>query len=95
MTITIPPRSEKLILQLRDYRLTTAEILYHLPDHPKILQTYVWQELDLAPRFPVLRGFLDFWESKLEGKLHSVKLAQAAGITPGYYRYRAGELELH
>ena len=33
-----------LILQLRDYRLTTAEILYHMPDHPKLLQSYVWQE---------------------------------------------------
>ena len=46
-----------LALQLKDYRLTTAEILYRLPDHPGILQTYVWQDLDLAPRYPVLRKF--------------------------------------
>ena len=31
------------------YRLTTAEIIYHMPDHPSLLQTYVWQEFDLAP----------------------------------------------
>ena len=36
-------------LQLRDYRLTTAEIIYHLPDHPALLQSFVWQNLDLAP----------------------------------------------
>ena len=41
-----------LALQLQDYRLTTAEILYHLPDHPGMLQTYIWQDLDIAPRFP-------------------------------------------
>src|ERR1700733_7165648 len=27
-----------LALQMRDYRLTTAEILYHMPDHPSVLQ---------------------------------------------------------
>ena len=27
---------------LDDFRLTTAEILYHMPDHPELLQTYVW-----------------------------------------------------
>ena len=41
-----------LALQMRDYRLTTAEILYHMPDHPAVLQSYVWQSLDLAPKFP-------------------------------------------
>ena len=29
---------------LDGYRLTTAEILYHLPDHPGLLQTYLWQQ---------------------------------------------------
>ena len=28
-------------LMLKGYRLTTAEILYHMPDHPKLLQTFV------------------------------------------------------
>ena len=33
--------------QLQGYRLTTAEILYHLPDHPRVLQSFIWQELDM------------------------------------------------
>jgi uncharacterized protein Usg len=74
-----------LALQLKDYRLTTAEILYRLPDHPTILQTYVWQDLDLAPRYPVLRKFLDFWESSLDGKLYAVRVASADVIrSPGW-----------
>ena len=68
-----------LALQLRDYRLTTAEILYHLPDHPGLLQAYIWQELDLAPRYPALRRFLGFWTRELEGKLHSIRGWRAAG----------------
>jgi uncharacterized protein Usg len=63
-----------LALQLRGYRLSTAEICYYLPDHPKLLQTYVWQDYDLAPRYPVLTQFLDFWVREIEGRLHSVRV---------------------
>jgi len=84
-----------LSLQLRNYRLTTAEILYHLPDHPRILQTYVWQDYDLAPNFPVLRRFLDFWHRSLEGRLHSVKVASTSLITPAEMRMSNCYLTLH
>ncbi|WP_114392192.1 usg protein [Oleisolibacter albus] len=83
-----------LALQLRDYRLTTAEILYHLPDHPGLLQSYVWQELDLAPRFPELRRFLDFWTRSLEGRLHSVRVASAQLIKPAELCLQGAELRL-
>ncbi|HIF11421.1 MAG TPA: hypothetical protein EYQ81_17315 [Sneathiellales bacterium] len=46
---------------LKDYRLTLAEILYHLPDHPSLLQSFIWQHLDIAPKFPELNKFLGFW----------------------------------
>jgi len=60
---------------LTAHRLTTAEILYHMPDHPALLQSYVWQDYDTAPHYPVLRRFLAFWQRELEGKLHSVRVA--------------------
>ena len=47
--------------------LTTAEILYRLPDHPKLLQSYIWQDYDRAPRFPKLTDFLEFWDEKQTG----------------------------
>ena len=81
--------------QLKDYRLTTAEILYRLPDHPKLLQTYIWQDLDLAPRFPVLRKFLDFWNRELDGKVHSVRVAAAGLIRPAQYRAPGAFMTLH
>lgn len=84
-----------LTKQLRDYRLTTAEILYRLPDHPEILQTYIWQDLDLAPRFPVLRKFLDFWDRELDGKLHSVRVGAARLIKPAQYRAPGAFMTLH
>jgi uncharacterized protein Usg len=84
-----------LSLQLRDYRLTTAAILYHLPDHPALLQSYVWQDYDLAPRFPVLHRFLDFWQSNLDGKLHSVTVGNLPIIAPPRTRVAKTCLTLH
>ena len=85
----------RLALQLKDYRLTTAKILYHMPDHPKLLQEFVWQELDIAPRFPVLLKFLAFWEKNIDGKLHSVIVAHSQLIKPAEFRAVQGQLYLH
>ena len=82
-------------LLLEGYRLTTAEILYHFPDHPALLQSYVWQELDIAPRFPVLQRFLHFWETQLDGKLHSVRVASTRVIAPAELTVTKGEIVLH
>lgn len=84
-----------LAMQLKDYRLTTANILYHLPDHPDLLQTYVWQEYDLAPNFPALRKFLEFWRRSIEGKLHSVQVASAQLIRPAEFRLAGAFMTLH
>jgi uncharacterized protein Usg len=81
--------------QLREYRLTTAEIIYHLPDHPDLLQSFIWQKLDLAPDFPELRRFLEFWSRNIEGKLHSVKVGQARFPGQGRFHYVNASPRLH
>ena len=87
--------SEDFIRQLQGYGLTTAKILYGMPDHPRVLQTFVWQQYDLAPRFPILTQFLAFWQRELEGPLHSVEVAHAKLIRPAEFRAVNGELTLH
>lgn len=77
------------------YGLTTAEILYGMPDHPSLLQTYVWQEYDLAPTFPELRRFLEFWQRELEGPLRHVTVAHKRLIRSGEYRAVVTEFRLH
>lgn len=62
-------------LRLAGHRLTTAEILYRIPDHPRLVQTFIWQDFDVAPDFPQLTKFLRFWHVNLEGKLYSVRVA--------------------
>jgi uncharacterized protein Usg len=82
-------------LQLKNYRLTTAEILYHMPDHPGILQSYIWQDLDLAPKFPVLHRFLDFWHRELDGRVHSVRVTSASVVKPPSFGSPGISLQIH
>ena len=80
---------------IKDYRLTTAKIYYHLPDYPDLLQTYVWQQLDEAPDYPALRKFLDFWVDTLDGKLHSVEVAASPVARSGRLRHSRYTQYLH
>lgn len=80
---------------LQDYRLTTAKILYHKPDHPWFLQTFVWQELDLIPQYPELKKFLKFWEDNLDGRLHSVVVTSSGLIKPQEFTFAKGEFNIH
>jgi len=80
---------------IKDYRLTTAEIVYRLPDHPEILQTYIWQAMDLAPEYPELRKFLSFWRRELEGELHSVRFAANPVARTGRVRHANAMQTLH
>jgi uncharacterized protein Usg len=84
-----------LVRQLQDYRLTTAEILYHLPDHPNLIQSFIWQDLDIAPGYPVLHKFLDFWRREIEGNLHSVRVASASLVKPARVGHADALLRLH
>jgi uncharacterized protein Usg len=59
-----------LLRQLEGFSLTTAEILYRLPDHPSLLQSYFCQDYDLAPKFPKLVDLLDYWAANLDGPLY-------------------------
>jgi uncharacterized protein Usg len=81
--------------QLKGYGLTTASILYRMPDHPAMLQTFVWQHYDLAPEFPELQRFLDFWRREIEGPLHSVTVAHHRMISPAECRMVTEEFRLH
>jgi uncharacterized protein Usg len=87
--------TEQLRRQVNGYGLTTAHILYRRPDHPWLLQSYVWQEYDLWPRFPLLQKFLAFWADTLEAPLHSVRVAHARLLRPAEFRAVNGVFTLN
>jgi uncharacterized protein Usg len=88
-------RDDAFVMQLQGYRLATAEIIYHMPDHPHLLQSFIWQQYDLAPSYPVLKRFLEFWQKNLDGAIHTVRVASVDLIKPAEIRALNGVLHLH
>ncbi|ATG35592.1 MULTISPECIES: usg protein [Phaeobacter] len=82
-------------LMLKGYGLTTAEMTYHMPDHTHVLNTFVWQEYDLAPDHPRLFEFIEFWNREIDGPLHSVRFTHRKMISPGEWRNVKGVLHMH
>jgi uncharacterized protein Usg len=84
----MPPREDNVTdtttrpLPNEGYGLTTAQIVYRMPDHLNLFQDFVWQRYDLFPKFPALEAFLAFWEEKIEGPIYSVTVAHARLIHP-------------
>lgn len=89
------PVSTDFEKRLLGYGLLTAEILYRLPDHPVLLQSFLWQTEDLAPKFPELNRFLTFWEREIDGRIHTVRVAHQNLIEPAEFRYADGEIVMH
>jgi uncharacterized protein Usg len=73
-------------VQLTGRRLTTAEVLYYMPDNPNLLQSFLWQTLDQAPDFPRIHQFLDFWRREIDAVIHSVSVGGAPLIGPAKLR---------
>ncbi|AUR03567.1 protein Usg [Phaeobacter inhibens] len=82
-------------LMLKGYGLTTAEMTYHMPDYTHVLNTFVWQEYDLAPDHPRLFEFIEYWQREIEGPLHSVRFTHRKMISPCEWRNVKGVLHIH
>ena len=82
-------------LMLKGWGLTTAEFFYRMPDFRHVLNSYVWQDYDLAPDYPTLFKFIEFWQAKLDGPLHSVRFTHRKLIGPGEWRNVTGEFRLN
>ncbi len=80
-------RTDEFETQLKGGRLTTAEVLYYMPDHPKLLQSFMWQTLDVAPDYPRVHSFLDYWRKEIQAVIHSVRLSTVGIVTPARVRF--------
>ena len=81
--------------QVLGYGLTTAEIVYRRPDRRWLLQSYIWQDYDLFPEFPILRKFLDFWTRTLDGPLFKVTVGHSRLIKPAEIQAMGPDFLLH
>ena len=74
MARIVDPEFEKAFS--RGYKLVTVSVLYHMPDHRSLLNEFVWQTLDLTPKYPRVQKFLDYWRREIEAVIREVTIAE-------------------
>ena len=82
-------------MMLRGYGLTTAEFFYRMPDYRNVLNTFLWQDYDLAPDHSKLFQFIEYWQDEIEGPLHSVRFTHRKMLSSGEWRQVVGEFRYH
>ena len=88
-------RPRETELMLKGYGLTTAEMFYRMPDYRNVLNSFVWQDYDLAPDYPQLFHFIEYWQDQMDGPLHSVRFTHRKWIGPGEWRNVVGEFRVN
>ena len=88
-------RGKETGVMLKGYGLTTAELFYRSPDERNVINSFVWQDCDLAPDCPQVFKFIEFWQERIDGPLHSVRFSHRKLIGPGEWRNMVGEFRVH
>jgi len=88
-------RGKETGLMLKGYGLTTAGLFCRSPDERKAINSFVWQDHNLAPDFPQLFKFIKFWQEMIDGPLHSGRFTHRKLIGPGEWRNMVGKFRVH
>ena len=56
-----------------------------MPDHQHLLQEFLWQTLDLKPKYPRIKDFLYYWDKKIEAKIKEIQIGETGGLQPSKY----------
>jgi uncharacterized protein Usg len=68
---------DEFSLRMKGYSLVTVNVLYQMPDYRNLVQEFVWQTLDLSPRYPRVERFLDYWRTEIDAIIKEVKLSDS------------------
>ena len=91
----MPIRGKETGMMLKGYGLTTAELFCRIPDYRNVINSFVWQDCDLAPDCPQVFKFIEFWQERIDGPLHSVRFTHRKLIGPGEWCNMVGEFRVY
>ncbi len=78
------PDFEKMLFH--GYSLVTVNVIYFLPDQKSLVNEFMWQTLDLRPKYPRVERFLDFWRREIDAVIKEVELCDSQKLIPRYFK---------
>ena len=62
---------------IRNRTLVTLNVYYWMPDYDNILQQFVWQTMDVKPKYPRINKFLDYWHNNIEAIVSEIQICES------------------
>ena len=61
-----------MLIIIKRKTLVTLNIFYWMPDYENILQQFVWQTMDVKPKYPRIYRFLNYWHNNIDAVMNEV-----------------------
>lgn len=65
---------DEFALRLKGYSVVTVNVLYYMPDHRSLVQEFIWQTMDIQPKYPRVMRFLDHWRREVDAVVKEILL---------------------
>ena len=57
--------------------LVTLNVFYWMPDYENILQQFIWQTMDVKPKYPRVHRFLNYWHNNIDAIVNEVVICDS------------------
>ena len=66
-----------MLIVIRRKTLVTLNVFYWMPDYENILQQFIWQTMDVKPKYPRVHRFLDYWHNNIDAVVSEVVICDS------------------
>jgi len=66
-----------MLIVIRRKTLVTLNVFYWMPDYKNILQQFIWQTMDVKPKYPRVHRFLDYWHNNIDAVVSEVVICDS------------------
>ena len=57
--------------------LITLNVYYWLPDYENLIQQFMWQTMDVKPKYPRVNKFLNYWHNNIDAIINEVQITES------------------
>ena len=66
-----------MLIVIKRKTLVTINVFYWMPDYENILQQFIWQTMDVKPKYPRVHKFLDYWHNNIDAVVREVVICDS------------------
>ena len=57
--------------------LVTLNVYYWMPDYKNLIQQFMWQTMDVKPKYPRIHKFLDYWHNNIDAIVNEIQICES------------------